>query len=174
MLTSSPITPFYQLQYYGRSLVVQLDKCVWCVQVKNNILRIVVFLIGLLLLNLIAWLYSDIYSSSTIIKRIDVSDLYKFSLITFLFLLFGILIEWKRIPYILSKEAKVDKLLLISSVILIVVSMIPFIKWVQWFGYSTCWTLRGLFLGPIQSEYIKNSISILAGILLIRSLTRKD
>lgn len=98
---------------------------------KKILIKILVILLAIFILNLNLWIYNDIYkwSEGLIIKRIDSSDLYKFSIISILFIIFGALIEWERILNIYKQEFWINKYLFIIGIILTILSSIPTIYW---------------------------------------------
>ncbi|SKC68761.1 hypothetical protein [Maledivibacter halophilus] len=130
---------------------------------KNDIVKIlIVICIGILLLKLIGNFIVKIEIAS---NRIEISDYDKYKLIiAFLFTLFGVLIEWREIIRIITKGFCFRWSYLIASVILIIFPMIP------WQIMLNIFELKAAFY---LSAYIRTALSILGGILLVRSFRKR-
>ncbi|WP_407270728.1 hypothetical protein [Radiobacillus sp. PE A8.2] len=88
-------------------------------------------------------------------------------LISFLYLLFGILIESEKVKKIIAlKKVKVDCAKAVLTLILIIFSTIPFGSWILWFGIDGFNAIN-----PLRSLEIRAIMGVLAGILLVRSLS---
>lgn len=87
--------------------------------------------------------------------------------ITFWGILMGILIEWKTVLNIFSKQFSINWLTLFSSLFLIVILLIPILKWYDWFGLNSDGFY--VFLPAIKAEYIRGVLSVVAGTILIKS-----
>lgn len=81
--------------------------------------------------------------------------------------LFGVLTEWKGLKKITKKEIKINRCI-IPTVIITVVSFIPSFYWTLWFGVDTVW-----FIEPLRYPHSHITLNVLAGILLVRSLTKE-
>ncbi|WP_099156956.1 hypothetical protein [Virgibacillus ndiopensis] len=78
--------------------------------------------------------------------------------------LFGVLMEWKGLEKLISREFTFNWKLLIPTVVLAIFVFIPNIYWVIWFGISENFYLN-IFLLP-ETHMIS---SVLAGNMLVRS-----
>ncbi|MEN2766266.1 hypothetical protein [Ornithinibacillus xuwenensis] len=85
--------------------------------------------------------------------------------------LFGILSEWRAIQQLINKEIKVNLKLLIPSLFLTTLVFIPNIYWLKWFG-SPMPKLEHLFINIFIIPETHMVVSVLAGILFIRSFTK--
>jgi len=139
---------------------------------KDFLIRILVVLLAVFVLNLILWIYNDIYkwSEALTIKRIDSSNLYKFSIISMLFIIFGALIEWERILNIYKHGFKINKYLFIIGIILAILSSVPSVYWIFRYGMYTPKSIIGIIVGPLFYEYTNNILDVVSGIIIVRSL----
>lgn len=82
-------------------------------------------------------------------------------------ILIGIFIEWRGLKLILSGDIKINWLI-IPSLLVLIIGFIPDYNWFYWFGVGEPW-----FIEPLRFRESQMAIDIIAGILLIRSLTNK-
>jgi hypothetical protein len=79
--------------------------------------------------------------------------------------LFGILIEWKPLKRIMKGNIKVNWLL-VPAILLIIVSFIPRLYWLLWFGMGNPFYIEMLSMAEIQTL-----LNVFSGILLVRSFS---
>ena len=145
-------------------------------KLKTIIPYIVVGIIGILLLNLIAWTY---LSRTIGINRIDLEEAAMQHLAGTLFcFLFGLLIEWKIIIGLIKRERKLHfSPLLILGIIILAISCIPPEAVFMQFGlrspFPISTRLQDFFIGPIaQSSKIQSILAVTSGCLITRGMTR--
>ncbi|HZK12031.1 MAG TPA: hypothetical protein VFD10_06750 [Atribacterota bacterium] len=132
----------------------------------------IVIIIGLMLLNCIIWLYNLAFPSTEVIHHLNKNIYYYLAVISSLFFLLGILMEWKSVLAILSNKIEINKFLLIVSILLLFVSLIPVAKWYIWFNFNLI--SLGWFIDVFKNEYTRNIIPIIAGIIFIRSFANSN
>ncbi|WP_353892981.1 hypothetical protein PRVXH_002384 [Proteinivorax hydrogeniformans] len=131
---------------------------------KKKILKfILVFGIGYLLLSLMQWQHNEIQEAG---KYFELAVLNRIFL-KVLIILFGVLIEWRRVIKLFKNGFSVDVALLVLSCILIVVSIIPVSYWFEWFGIAAHGPVKIL-----QTPLNVYLINVVAGIALTRSLAK--
>ena len=86
---------------------------------------------------------------------------------SFWFFLFGVLLEWKALNNIVQGNLKVNWLI-VPGILLTLISFIPRIYWSFWFGSGKPFYLEMLEIAEIQSL-----LTVLAGILLVRSFNKE-
>jgi hypothetical protein len=90
-------------------------------------------------------------------------------LLKVLYLLLGVVIEGKRIVKITKKKSfKINWSTLVSSLILIVISSLSGL-YVLWFGWGPL-----MEHNPLLHTEINSILTVLAGILLVRSLNKSE
>jgi hypothetical protein len=102
-------------------------------------------------------------------KMLDRSAIFYDILQSILYILFGILVEFERLKKIIvNKEFKIDLNSIILTSVLFIFALVPAGLWILWFG------IGGLMsFNPLLSVEIKAILTVLLGILLIRSFHRK-
>lgn len=127
-------------------------------------------IIGLAILILVARTHQELeyYLKKYIVidKRFFV--LYYTALV--LFILFGVLIEWRRLLNLFKRRGGVNKPLLLLSLALII-SVIPSPYYMTLLGGPGFHSPAGILVLLFSLSWTRNTISLLAGILLIRSLS---
>ncbi|WP_350343315.1 hypothetical protein PRVXT_002609 [Proteinivorax tanatarense] len=132
---------------------------------QKKILKFVLLLgIGYVLLTLINWQQNEI--------REIAGSTYEVPILNIIFLktlviLFGVLIEWRRVLKLFKEGFSVDISLLVLSCILIIISIIPQNLWFEWVSIATYGPAK--ILQGALSNYL---INVAAGIVLMRSLVK--
>lgn len=126
----------------------------------------IVFILGLFIINFIT---NGFYETA------ENTQLNKFSYLPFIKIsfwgfIFGLLIEWQRIMDVIRGNFKVN-LLIIPSLFLLIISLIPGVLWGDMFSPNVRGVL-GFIINPLQTHYVHITLSILSGILLVRSLKK--
>ncbi|MTI85898.1 MAG: hypothetical protein FH756_18880 [Firmicutes bacterium] len=135
---------------------------------KKLLSFLIVTVVGLGLLATTAWLHEQIQISA---KRLNDEQYLTQSLVYFfLYFLLGILIEWKKAWKALQGKIHLDKLLFITSIGLLVISLIPPMQWYMWYGLRSFTTPFSIFIKIMQSYDCHIAMSILSGILFAKSL----
>lgn len=141
--------------------------------IKKFIQYLVVFIIGLIILNIIAEILRSMAMDVEGIIRIDAERLWNYFYISLLSILFGTLIEWKRVLKILKGDLKINWLM-IPTVILLIISLIPYTYTFQLVGIASFRHIPfGILFAPMQHTHTLFMLGILSGIMLVRSL-KKD
>ncbi|WP_443258408.1 hypothetical protein [Virgibacillus sp. L01] len=83
--------------------------------------------------------------------------------------LFGILTEWKALKNIILKGSIKINWLVVPAIILAIISFIPRMYWVKWFGINIPFFIEMFLLAETQILLTASS-----GILLARSFNRKQ
>ncbi|MEC0308245.1 hypothetical protein P4H67_15945 [Paenibacillus lautus] len=78
--------------------------------------------------------------------------------------LFGVLIEWRALGYVIKGHIHVSWLLL-PAIILMVVVFIPWIYWAEWFGLGRLFVIE--VLGKPEIHML---LTVFSGVLFIRSV----
>ncbi|KGX87141.1 hypothetical protein [Pontibacillus marinus] len=108
--------------------------------------------------------------NSEAIARIDAKRLWIYFSISLLSILFGILIEWKRVLKILKGDLKINWLM-IPTVILLMISLTPYTYTFKFVGIASFRHIPfGILFAPMQQTHVLLMIGILTGIMLVRSL----
>lgn len=84
---------------------------------------------------------------------------------TLLFIIFGILIEWKALYSVIKGQINVRWKLLIFAIILAIIIFIPGLYWVQWFGFGL-----PFYIDILWKSEIRALLAVFSGILFIRSI----
>ena len=92
------------------------------------------------------------------------------SLEVFLLIIFGILIENKRVILIFKNGIVPNKYLLIFTIVLIVLLLLPYDITAR-LGIPYPGSIRGTFSFIVNTAITRSILSVLAGIVLIRSLS---
>ncbi|QHE52719.1 hypothetical protein [Pontibacillus sp. HMF3514] len=137
--------------------------------IKKIIQYAVVFIIGLMILNVIAEIFRSMAMGVEGIVRIDEERLWNYFYISLLSILFGILIEWKRVLKILKGDINFNWLI-IPTVIFLIISLTPHTYTFRLVGIASYrHTPLGVFFAPMQYTHILIMIGILTGVMLVRS-----
>ncbi|MTI82702.1 MAG: hypothetical protein FH756_02145 [Firmicutes bacterium] len=141
---------------------------------RKKLLSILIITVaGLGLLATTAWVHEQIQISA---KRMNEEEYLTQSLVYFfLYFLLGILIEWKKSWKALQGKIKIhlNKLLLITSIGLLAISLVPPMQWYMWYGLRSFTTPFSIFIKIMQSYDCHIALSILSGILFAKSLTKE-
>ncbi|MGM0885184.1 MAG: hypothetical protein ACQEXQ_29590 [Bacillota bacterium] len=86
-----------------------------------------------------------------------------------LFFIFGILIEWKALYRVIKGKINVRWQLFIFAIILAILTFIPSLYWVQWFGLG-----NPFYIDILWKSDIRALLTVFSGILLIRSMGDKE
>lgn len=131
-----------------------------------------VFCLGLFFLNLIAGDYIELQSKASRLEKDMYVPFIRLSLISFLF---GILIEWKRLSMAVRGNWGLSWLLL-PALMLLVLGVIPPWLYYETFGIGSPYGIKflGWLIEPLRHSITNNVISILAGVLLVRSVTKEN
>lgn len=86
-----------------------------------------------------------------------------------LFFLFGVFVEWKALYNVIKGHINVSWQLFIPAIILAVITFIPSMYWVLWFGLG-----RPFYMDMLWKPEIQVLLTAFSGILLIRSLGGKE
>ncbi len=136
---------------------------------KKLLSFLIVTVVGLGLLATNAWMHEQIQISA---KRLNEEQYLTQSLVYFfLYFLLGILIEWKKVWKALRGKIHLDKLFFITSIGLLIISLIPPMQWYMWYGLRSFTTPFSIFIKIMQSYDCHIALSILSGILFVKSLT---
>ncbi|MGM8215801.1 hypothetical protein ACLIA0_09545 [Bacillaceae bacterium W0354] len=79
---------------------------------------------------------------------------------------FGMLIEWRALLNIIQGNIRVNWLL-IPAILLVIVSFIPRVYWVKWFGLGT-----PFYLDIFKIAEVQILLTALSGILFVRSFNK--
>ena len=146
-------------------------------KLKAIIPYIIVGVVGILLLNLIA--FNNMLTTPTGIDRLEVNTAEHLVGTLYCFL-FGLLIEWKRILGFIKREIKLHfSPLFIIGIIILAISCIPQIAVLLWCGipnpFPAGTSLSSIFIGPlVHSSIIQSILAVTAGCVIIRGLTQKQ
>jgi len=133
----------------------------------------IVIIFGLILLNTIAEIHRSIYGGITT-PIVDAEMLWKYFYISLLSISFGVLIEWQRVVSIFKDKVKVNWLI-IPTIILAILSLMPFNTTLYWVGIASYHNFPlGILFAPLQDTHTLIMLGILTGILLTRSIVRKS
>lgn len=83
--------------------------------------------------------------------------------------LFGVFIEWKALYNVIKGHINLSWQLFIPAIILAVITFIPSMYWVLWFGLG-----RPFYIDMLWKPEIQVLLTAFSGILLIRSLGGKE
>jgi hypothetical protein len=131
---------------------------------KNILLKIIVGVVLLVSAFLVQKEFDELA------KMMDRSAIFYDVLQSILYILFGILVEFERLKKIfVNKEFKIDLIRIILTLALFIFAFLPAGLWILWFG------IGGLMsFNPLLNVEIKAILTVLLGILLIRSFHRKE
>jgi len=136
----------------------------------KKIQYVVVFTIGLIILNVIAEILRSMAVDVEGIVRTDAERLWNYFYISLLSILFGILIEWKRVLKILKGDLSINWLM-IPTVILLIISLTPYTYTFKLVGIASYRHIPfGILFAPMQHTPILFMLGILTGTMLVRSL----
>jgi len=97
-------------------------------------------------------------------------NMFRFSyFMSLLGFLFGVLIEWKGVKRLLQKKLNPNWWLLLIAIILTCLSFIPRVYWISWFG-----AVSPFYIDMFLYAERNLMLTVLSGILFIRSLTYRD
>jgi len=129
---------------------------------------LLIWVVGLLLLNLVLSTYIEIRQ---LLKNSIVPYLLYFRL-GILEVLFGSLIEWKRISRIFNGDIEVNWLLA-PGLLLLIAGLIPDVVYTPLARFSSSpLTLLRWLINPLGHTATRTSLHVLTGIILVRSITR--
>ncbi|MFA9559587.1 hypothetical protein ACERII_19945 [Evansella sp. AB-rgal1] len=135
---------------------------------KKILFYVIVVSIGFILLYLME------YSQNQIIQpRIDFASVnhFHYLILPILMILFGMLIESKRIIFLLNGGLKLNWLVVPSLLMLLFTIIFPYPLSYLHFGFN----IQSNFLsGLLQQPYVNHILYILTGILLVRSITNEE
>jgi len=129
---------------------------------------IIVILLGVLILNLMVYYYQICLGNS-----IRMGDAYfPYIMYSFFGVLFGVLIEWRKLKAIFAGNLSVNWLLL-PSLVLLIVGLIPVFCYLYFFGLDYPYGIKflGWIIDPLKYPVPRIPINVLSGIMIVRSLT---
>jgi len=122
---------------------------------------IYLFVIGILLLNAICSVANEVYLEG-------IFQIKPFIQLNLLYILFGILIQWKSAARILKKKAIKPTMLLIPVLMLFILIDIPIPILAGIFNLNH--HLLGLFIAPLTNNETHSIIGMFSGSLFIKSI----
>ncbi|WP_217587780.1 hypothetical protein [Lentibacillus saliphilus] len=132
--------------------------------IQKKILGASAVILGMIILLFL--LVGDYYDLQKELERASAEMNPLFILMSLWAFLFGVLMEWKGLSYLLKGQFKFNWKLLIPTVILSVFVFIPNSYWVKWYGVSQDFYPNIFFLP--ETHMI---LAVLAGTMLVRSFT---
>lgn len=99
------------------------------------------------------------------LDSIDSTNPYFYQLIIYS-LLFGVLLEWDKMKYLVKGNFKIN-ILIVPFILIMIISIVPPFQWAVWFGLGKEGWL--ILIYPLRFIPIHTSLAILSGVLLVRS-----
>lgn len=129
----------------------------------------IVILLGILILNLMIYYYNIALGNNL---RMEIKY-FPSIMYSFLAVLFGVLIEWKRLKTIFTGNLSVNWLLL-PSLVLIIAGSIPVFCYLYFFGFGSPYGIKvlGWIMNPLECPGSRIAVNVLSGVMIVRSLTR--
>ena len=144
-------------------------------KLKAIIPYIIVGVLGILLLNLIA--FNNQLTTPTGIDRLEVNAA-EHLVGTLWCFLFGLLVEWKTIVRFVKRETRFQfSPLIIIGFIILAISCLPQIAVVIWCGipgpFPAGTRLSNFFIGPLaHSSIIQSILAVTAGCIIVRGMAK--
>lgn len=137
---------------------------------KELIKYLIVIIIGIVLWYILGVLYLKIQVSAKQLLFPEY-DIYR-ALIGLALTLIGILIEWETLLKIFKDDRTIKMGLLLFAIILIVFPIVPYTPFMKVFGIRSLHSVKGIISLMYEAAYTRSAMSILGGILLVRSFKK--
>ncbi|MBO8129750.1 MAG: hypothetical protein H0Z39_11255 [Peptococcaceae bacterium] len=132
---------------------------------------VIVFCLGLLLLNLMTADYRELLRQT---QRLENDFYIAFIRLSVIAVLFGVLIEWMRLLGAIKGKFGLNWLLVPALVLLALGLIHPYPYHQTFFGLPHGIDPLGWLVDPLKYGVTSILISVLAGILLVRSITKEN
>jgi len=139
---------------------------------KNNFLackNIITFLVGFLIIN-IGGLFLHKLRVALNTRDFQSYNMYS-SIMPLLFILFGIIIELQRIEKFNFSKKPIRPFMFTLAILSCFYAILPHDSMLNFFGLGSPNSFRGIIALAAESTYTRTALSVLGGILLVRSFT---